>query len=108
MYGYMIRLMPAVNMWLQGQAAGIRPAACQKRKSDKTFIIIIGIRIMRHSRTHSFLRFSPMGKVTDVLVSLIGAYRPEQPSCWHDWPHEQPPRSPPVTGPPGWYRPRRW
>ena len=27
---------------------------------------------MRHSRTHSFLRFSPMGKVTDVLASLIG------------------------------------
>lgn len=26
---------------------------------------------MRHSRTHSFLRFSPMGKVTDVLASLI-------------------------------------
>lgn len=27
---------------------------------------------MRHSRTHSFLRFSPMGKVMDVLASLIG------------------------------------
>ena len=41
-----------------------------------------------------------MGKVTDVLVSLIGRIPARTASCWHDWPHEQPPRSPPVTGPP--------
>ena len=27
---------------------------------------------MRHSRSYSFSRFSPIGKVADVLVSLIG------------------------------------
>ncbi len=27
---------------------------------------------MRHTKSYSFLRFSPMGKVTDALASLIG------------------------------------
>ncbi|RGJ89535.1 hypothetical protein DXD46_06575 [Phocaeicola vulgatus] len=41
-----------------------------KRKFNE-HLIYIDIK-MRHSRSYSFSRFSPMGKVADVLVSLIG------------------------------------
>ena len=52
--------MPAVNMWLQGQAAGIRPAACLResltniynnRYKNETFKIIFILTILPYGQS---------------------------------------------------------